>query len=144
MVGFCTRGTFNEKTKGFCVIVYQLAGLQTIAAIIIVLGWWWIRGLMEGLSVFLGGITCLLPNLCFAYRLFDIINTKVGKRIAINFFYIEGLIKFALSASLVIMAILCTPISIKPFIIGYIGSQLGLWFVPLMIKSVQYNVRDSK
>ncbi|QHG92214.1 F0F1 ATP synthase subunit I [Coxiella endosymbiont of Amblyomma sculptum] len=122
-------------TRFSCTAVYQLVGLQTVVVVVVFLGWW-IVGLMKGISVLLGGMAYLLPGLYFAHHLFGIVNSSKaeGKQIVIGF-YIGELIKFVLSIVLIIIILLCIPISVVPFSMGYVAAQFGLWLAPFIIKN---------
>ena len=122
----------NKATRSARVITYRLVGLQAVIVFVIALGCW-IKGMMEGLSVLLGGVASLLPGLFFAYRLFATTSPQTVRRIMINF-YLGEIIKLVFSASLVILIILYIPVSIMLFIMGFMGVHFGFWLAPLVIK----------
>ncbi|MFW0097499.1 MAG: ATP synthase subunit I, partial [Coxiella endosymbiont of Haemaphysalis qinghaiensis] len=109
----------NKVTRSARVIAYRLVGLQAMIVFVIALGWW-IKGMIEGFSVLLGGTASLLPSLFFAHRLFSTTSPRAVKRIMINF-YLGEVIKLAFSAVLVIVIILYIPVSIILFIMGFMG-----------------------
>ena len=122
----------NQATRSVRMI-YQLVGLQTMIVVVVAALGWWIKGVIEGLSVLLGGSAYLLPNLYFGHHLFAITSSQVVKRLVINF-YLGELIKLTLSVGLVIVIILYVPISIMLFVMGFVGAQFGFWLAPLVIK----------
>lgn len=122
----------NKARRSARVIAYRLVGLQAIIVVVFALGWW-IKGVIEGLSVLLGGMACLLPSLYFARRLFASTSPRVVKQSMVNF-YLGEVIKLALSSGLVIVIILYLPVFIVPFIMGFVGAQFGFWLAPLVIK----------
>ncbi|WP_304985663.1 ATP synthase subunit I [Coxiella-like endosymbiont] len=128
----CQKSPSNKVTQSARVIAYRIVGLQAMIVVVIALGWW-IKGAIENLSVLLGGMACLLPSLYFARRLFATTSPRVVKQSMVNF-YLGEVIKLALSAGLVIVIILYIPVSIVPFIMGFVGAQFGFWLAPLVIK----------
>lgn len=123
----------NKVTRSARMIAYRLVGLQAMIVFVIALGWW-IKGMIEGFSVLLGGTASLLPGLFFAHRLFSTTSPQAVKRIMINF-YLGEVIKLAFSAVLVIVIVLYIPVSIILFTMGFMGVQFGFWLAPLVIKS---------
>lgn len=123
----------NKEAQAARVTAYRLVGLQAMVIVVVALGWW-IKGIIEGLSVLLGGTAYLLPSLYFAHRLFTITSPIIGKRLMVNF-YVGELIKLILSVGLVVVIILYIPVPIVPFIMGFVGAQFGFWLAPLVIKS---------
>lgn len=130
--GIRQQSPLNKETGSFLLMAYRLVGLQAMIVVFIALGWW-IKGEIESLSVLLGGIVYLLPNLYFAYCLFDTSSPIKVKRTIVNF-YLGEVIKLALSAGLVIIIILYIPVSIVPFIMGLVGTKFGFFLAPLVIK----------
>lgn len=128
----CRKPPTHKTTRLARVITYRLVGLQAMIVFFIALGYW-IKGMIEGLSVLLGGAASLLPGLFFAHRLFVTTSPRAVKQIMINF-YLGEIIKLLFSASLVIVIILYIPVSIMLFVVGFMGVQFGFWLAPLFIK----------
>lgn len=127
------KSPLNKVTRSARVIAYRLVGLQAMIVVVVALGWWWIKGVIEGLSVLLGGMACLLPSLYFAHCLFATTSPPVVKQSMVSF-YLGEVIKLALSAGMVIVIILYISVSIVPFIMGFVGAQLGFWLAALVVK----------
>ncbi|WP_309567562.1 ATP synthase subunit I [Coxiella-like endosymbiont] len=135
--GIRQQSPLNKETGSFLLMAYRLAGMQAMIVVFIALGWW-IKGEIESLSVLLGGIAYLLPNLYFAYCLFNTSRFDTSspikvKQTIVNF-YLGEVIKLTLSAGLVIIIILYIPVSIVPFIMGLVGTKFGFFLAPLVIK----------
>lgn len=134
---YAQKSSIDSATRSIRLITYRLIRLQAVVVIVIAL-YWWIQGATEGLSALLGGAACVLPNLYFAWYLFSITRSRAAKRIIINFFLGE-LIKLVLSSVLVILIIVFIPVSIVPFIVGFVGAQFGFLFAPLKILGSRSN-----
>lgn len=126
------KSPLNKVTRSARVIAYRLVGLQAMIVVVVSLGWW-IKGVIEGLSVLLGGMACFLPSLYFAHCLFATTSPRVVKQSMVNF-YLGEVIKLVLSAGMVIVIILYISVSIVPFIMGFVGAQLGFWLAALVVK----------
>lgn len=112
------------------IIAYRLVGLQVMMVVFITLGWW-MKGAIDALSVLLGGMASLLPSLFFAHRLFSTTSPRAVKQIMVNF-YLGEVVKWGLTAVLVIVTIVYIPIFIIPFIMGFVGAQFGFWLAPFV------------
>lgn len=109
---------------------YQILGLQCLVALLISLGWLLV-GAKAALSVWIGALTCIIPNVYFIQRFFHSVRFREPKKI-VRVFYWGELIKLALTAVLIALALLKLPVNIAPFLMGVVGVQLGLWLTPFL------------
>lgn len=122
----------DHPTRSARKIAYRLVSLQALIVVVVAF-LWLISGVKDSLSVLLGGVACVLPSVYFARRLFSTTSARAAKKI-VRAFYVGELFKLALSAGLVVIITLLVPVSIVPFIVGFVGAQFGFWLAPMFIK----------
>jgi F0F1-type ATP synthase assembly protein I len=90
--------------------------------------------LMTLISVILGGLCNILPNLYFAFRFFANVQ-KSEPRQVLRSFYWEEFCKLALSiASLLLILCYVPNVTILALFAGFLGAHLGLWILPFQKK----------
>ncbi len=77
-------------------------------------------------SALLGGMTCLLPSLYFAYRAFKYKGAQAAKKIMASFYTGEAL-KMVFTFSLFALVFIFIEIAVVPFFLTFILVQLVLW-----------------
>ena len=122
----------NSITRSTRSIAYRLVGVQAVIVLIIA-GCWLIGGVREALSALLGGAACVLPGFYFARRFFAS-SGSTEARVILMAFYGGEIIKLALSIGLVALIVLFIPISILPFIVGFVMAQFAFWLAPFVVK----------
>lgn len=122
----------NSMSRTTRSVAYRLVGVQAVIVLIIAM-LWLIGGVTEAWSALLGGTACVLPSLYFARRFFASADSMAARRI-LTAFYLGELVKLALSAGLVAVIILFVPVSIAPFMVGFVGAQFGFWLGPAIVK----------
>lgn len=90
-----------------------------------------LTGRVGAQSAILGGIVYILPNLCYARKLFQYQGARAAKQI-INGFYKGEALKIGLS--IVLFTLVFVVFNINPLIFfgAYVGMQMLIWFAPLI------------
>ena len=84
-------------------------------------------------SALLGGLTYLIPNLYLRFRMFRYSGALAAKKIIKGFYQGEAL-KFALTLVFFATIFKCCVIIPGVFLGSYIGLQMLIWLVPLLIE----------
>lgn len=91
-------------------------------------------GYLAAASAVLGGLTCLLPNVCLAVVMFRHRGANRAKLI-VNSFYKGEAGKLALTILLFALVFKYTKIIPMVFFAVYIMVQMGFWFAPLIVEN---------
>lgn len=83
-------------------------------------------------SALLGGLICVIPNICFGRMVFKHRGARAAKQIVSSFYKGEAL-KMVLT--IILFALVFINYSVAPlaFFLTYIIVQLSHWFVPLVL-----------
>jgi ATP synthase protein I len=84
------------------------------------------------ISALLGGIVCIIPNACFAYKLFKYQGARAAKQIVDSFYKGEAL-KIILSVLLFTAVFVLCRITPFAFFASYILVLMTHWFAPWII-----------
>lgn len=110
---------------------YWLAGLQflviTIASLIALV----VSNKGVAVSLFLGGLVSVIPNVYFAKRLFQNTYARSAKKIVATF-YTNEVIKLFLIGLLFIAVIKLQFAEEFPLVLGFVLAQLCVLFLPLL------------
>ncbi|GAB4223217.1 MAG: F0F1 ATP synthase subunit I [Gammaproteobacteria bacterium] len=95
-------------------------------------------GLMAGqhaaYSAALGGITCLLPNMCFAWFVLRYRGARQAKKIVQSFYRGEAF-KLLITVGLFFIAFKFAAVKPLPFFVNYIAGLAVYWVAPLLLRS---------
>lgn len=111
---------------GYKLIILQMLMVFVVASISVFISDW--RGFV---SVLLGGIAWVIPNLYFVHKLFKPKNIRDPQTLFKDFFLGEG-IKLLFSAILIIFIIFLVPIKITGFLSGYIAAVAASFLMPFL------------
>ena len=106
--------------------------LQLAVLLVLGLAAFYFFSIRAGLSVLLGGLVGLIPNILFAKRLFKYQGAHAAKRI-VNAFYQAEAIKIVISVLLFAFIFLWVKIDHIAFFLGYIVILVSHWFSPFVI-----------
>jgi ATP synthase protein I len=110
-----------------------------IGQIVLVLATACIWGLVEAKavpSVLYGGISCILPNLFFAFFFFSRKHTRRPGQILIAF-YIGEFAKMFVSALIIIFAIRHLHAMVIPTVAGFFIANMIFWMAPALVLKKQ-------
>ena len=93
-------------------------------------------------SVLYGGISCILPNLYFAYVFFSRKHTRRPRQILIAF-YIGEFTKMIVCAVLILLAIKYLHALILPTVVGYFVANMVFWIAPTLVLKQQMKMRST-
>jgi len=87
----------------------------------------------------LGGLICVLPNMCFVLVAFKHAGARAAKQIVGSFYWAEA-IKLGLTAALFAGSFYWGSLQgnefpALPLLIGYISAQCGFWLAPLVFRA---------
>jgi len=85
-------------------------------------------------SALAGGLTCMLPNAYFAYRLFQYQGAQAAKLIVKSFYRAEAA-KLLMTAALFVVVFKYLSVRPLPFFLTYIVVQMVFWAAPLIVDS---------
>ncbi|MBA2648436.1 MAG: ATP synthase subunit I [Legionella sp.] len=85
-------------------------------------------------SALLGGLVCIIPNACFAVKLFKYKGAQAARQIVQNFYKGEAL-KIIISIFLFTAVFVLCRITPLAFFVSYILIQMTHWFSPLIISN---------
>ena len=120
--------TDQLRRQAFYFTIFQVAVMLGVAALI---GLFW--GFHSGVSAFIGGLTCAIPGLYFAWRFFSATGALATKQIVRGMYRAE-MIKLLLTGLLFLVVFTYLPIDVLPFFVGFVLAQFAGWFAPLIIK----------
>ncbi|MDP3705901.1 MAG: ATP synthase subunit I [Legionellaceae bacterium] len=111
--------------------VRRLALIQLSMTAVFALVSYLFTGCMGAQSAILAGVTYILPNLCYAKKLFQYQGARAAKQI-LNGFYKGEALKIGLS--IVLFTLVFAVFNINPLIFFgvYVGMQMLIWFTPLL------------
>lgn len=115
---------------------YRLVLLQVIVSIVIAGVLWELDSFQQGYSALLGGLVCAAATACFAKRVFRMTGARAAPQIVMSFYSAE-VMKLMLTVVLFGLIMKYVAIAPLPFFMTYIGTQLMLWFAPLLFKNSQ-------
>lgn len=90
------------------------------------------RGMPSGLSVAIGGMVSVLPNVWFTYALFKDMRPSAARRI-VRRFYVNECVKLSLMAGLFLGLAHWLPLKTEAFVIGFVIAQMGVWLAPVLL-----------
>ena len=136
------RGVFSagEKQPMVAKILLAQFGLSVVLAML----FWGFDGKIAGYSVFLGGLTCVIPNAFLAFRL-AVPRGDPGAGALVQAAYIGELVKLALTVLMFSMVFtLVRPLAAGALFAGFIAAQLMAFSGFLMRdKQTEINKRDT-
>ncbi len=88
------------------------------------------------LSLLAGGLTSILPNAFFGFRLFAVHGAKHARAIVKRFYHGEAM-KIAMSVAMFGFMFGCVGVRPLPFFSLYIATQMMLWLAPFAFKKQQ-------
>lgn len=109
------------QSQAYRIVFLQLAGVIVLACLALIL-----RDTRSSLSVLLGGLAYVIPNLIFVWRVFRFTGAK-QMTLFIAAFFLGEAIKLVLSAILFLMIVKYLPVSLLSVLIGYIGAIVSFW-----------------
>lgn len=113
-------------------VAYQIVIISSLGAGLISLFILLLQGLNAGLSALSGVAVWMLPNLFFAHKFFSDMRPSMGGHIVKNLFFAE-IIKWLLSAILFLGFLKMFSLSLFPFVVGFLSTQILSWIVSLVI-----------
>ncbi len=111
--------------QAYRIVFLQLAGVVVLACLALI-----IRDMRIGVSVLLGGLAYVIPNLMFVWRVFRFVGARQMTLFMAAFFYGEAM-KLILSAILFLVIVKYLPVSLLSVLVGYIGAIVAFWIVCL-------------
>jgi len=117
----------------------RLIVLQGLIALLISLVNALFVGKIAAYAGLVGGLICVLPNICFAHVAFKHGGARAAKQIVSSFYWAEA-IKLLLTAALFAGAFYWGSLYWKhfpalPLLVGYISAQCGFWLAPMVFKT---------
>jgi len=122
----------SNLTQPGRIVANRLLAIQTLLATVSTFGFLWID-FKAGYSAFIGGITCLVPNLVFVIYANRYGGARAAKNIASSFYKGEAL-KILLTALMFAATFILVPISIGPLMITYVVCLMAFWVSPFITK----------
>jgi ATP synthase protein I len=123
-----TPGNKVQK-DAYKMVFWQFVVIAGLALSLLVL-----KGVQSGVSVLLGGLAYVLPNLMFVWRVFARTSAAEAQRFMIAFVVGEAT-KLTLSAVLFVMTVKYLPVTLLPTLGGYIAAIVAFWLVSFVIMS---------
>jgi ATP synthase protein I len=126
-IGGCVPKTVLNAIRktAFSYVFIQAAVILLIASLFSIFG----KG-NAGLSILLGGMICITPNLYFAHKLFYRTGAQAAYQIIRSFYWGE-LIKILLTVLLFYLVFKFLVINKILLFVGYILAQITFWFASL-------------
>lgn len=93
-----------------------------------------------GLAILLGGLSCGLPTVLFAWSLFCV---RHAPGIFLICFMLGEVIRLLLGAMLFVLVIMWFPVNILPVLIGFVGAIISFWIASLWFVFKQKKVELS-
>jgi len=122
----------NKLTQKGRNVANQVLVIQAVVTAVAGLGFL-LMDLKAAYSAFIGGITCLVPNIVFVTYAYRFGGARAAKKIASSFYRGEAL-KIMLTALLFAVTFIYMPISIGPLMSTYVLCLSVYWFIPLFDK----------
>lgn len=97
----------------------------------------------EGVSVLLGGLAYVLPNLLFVWRVFRYAGTAQMVQF-LTAFFVGEMLKLILGAILFLVIVKYLPVSLLSVLAGYIGAIVAFWMVSFWLFSKKNGRSASK
>jgi len=110
-----------------------LMGLRALVVVFIAMAWG-LSSFHAMLSVLLGGAVCILPNGYFAWRFFKSGHNNNQPNKIVQAFYKAGIVKLLMTVGLTLIIFTECHVKILPFISGFVGATMGIWWTPLLGK----------
>jgi len=82
----------------------------------------------------MGGVICVLPNVCFALIAFRYAGASAAKQIVSAFYWAEAM-KLVCTAALFAGVFYWGHFAPLPLLIGYMSAQCGFWLAPIVFKA---------
>jgi len=93
-----------------------------------------LKDFQTALAFLSGGVSVLLANGYFVYKVFAKSGAQANKQV-VSAFYLGESIKIAISLSLLVFAYLVQPGSELFVLVGFIASLLLQWLAPIFVKT---------
>jgi len=107
--------------------------VQAIVVIAIAIGFFFYQGRFFAISVIVGGVLCVLPNLLFARWWFAYYSASATARL-VKVFYLGELAKLCSIGVLFLLVIKFLSVSLLGCLIGFICAQIAFWVASLVRK----------
>lgn len=120
--------------------IVQIVGVQVALLFAIVGITTFIANKNAGLAVLLGGLSCWLPTVLFAWSLFYV---RHAPGIFLVCFMLGEVIRLLLGAILFVLVIIWLPVKILPVLIGFVGAIISFWVASLWFLFKQKKVELS-
>lgn len=121
-------------------VAYQLLFLQLIIALVASLGWAFLFDKQAGISAAAGAISCIIPNLLFAKRLFAYTGARSASKI-VKSFYRGEMLKIVATVVLFVLCIKYLHVAFLPYMATYVLCQMAFWVVPWL--NFKHKVRSA-
>lgn len=125
--------TLKKITQQWQRQAYKFMMIQLAVAFVVGVLFWPFWGLAACASVWVGGLTCALPQLYFARRFFSATGALAVKPIVRGMYRAE-MIKLLLTGLLFLVVFKTLPIDVLAFFVGFVLTQFAAWIAPLMIQ----------
>lgn len=112
----------------------RLLFVQFCAALVVAVFEFLFSGDQAAWSALIGGLVCILPNIYFAYRLFQYQGARLAKKILQGFYRGEA-VKLILTGILFALVWNYLKVSPLPFMLAFIAAQMVFWIAPLFVDS---------
>jgi ATP synthase protein I len=109
--------------KAYRIVLWQFVGVVLLSVLALL-----ISGVKSGFSVFAGGLSYVIPNLIFVWRVFRYAGAHQMTQFAAAFFAGEA-IKLILSGILFLMIVKTLPVSLLSVLVGFAGAIVSFWIV---------------
>jgi len=119
------------QSKAYHIVFLQLAGVVVLACLALIL-----RDERSSLSVLLGGLAYVIPNLVFVWRVFRFVGAQQMTLFVAAFFFGEAM-KLVLSAILFLIIVKNLPVSLLSVLVGYIGAIASFWIACIGIGTLR-------
>ena len=118
----------RTRRVAFRVVKIQLAAL-VVAAVF--------AGFIDrttSLSVFVGGMICVIPASYFAFKAFSVVGAIQAQQV-VKAFYLGEAVKLLLTVALFVVAFKWLPIAAPPLLIGYFITLCANWLATGLLKT---------
>lgn len=120
---------------------YKLLVIQMVIMLLIAAGFL-CSSSQSAVSALLGGLVCVIPNLYFINTVFAQSGATAARQVLHSFFIGEAIKIFITAALFAIIWKLYQAVQPVALFVGFIGTQFGQWFAPLVFKT-HYQVKKN-
>lgn len=114
--------TLRQLTHRYQRQAYHFTIFQVAISFLVGLAIWPIWEFRAAASVWVGGLTCALPNLYFAHRFFKDTGALAAKQIVRGMYRAE-IVKLLLTGLLFVVVFETLPVDVLAFFIGFVFAQ---------------------